>query len=103
MSQNTVTVNVANKSLKIACPVGEESALLAAAQELSSRYTKMHEKNSASSSAEQTMLMTALNLTYDLLQLRETSAKEKLVLESKIELLQSTIEQAFSTSEKEQV
>jgi len=103
MSQNTVTINVANKSLKIACPVGEESALLAAAQELSLRFSKVHEKNSATSSAEQSMMMTALNLAYDLLQIKESSVKEKLVLESKIELLQTTIEQAFATSDKEEV
>jgi cell division protein ZapA len=101
MSPSTLTINVANKSLKIACPVGEESALLAAAQELNLRFTKANDKTCANSSLEQSMLMTALNLSYDLLKAQEAAEKEKLVLESKIELLQSTIEQAFAPTEKD--
>ncbi|WP_426358141.1 cell division protein ZapA [Pseudocolwellia sp. HL-MZ19] len=101
MSQNTVTINVANKSLKIACPVGEESALLAAAQELTVRFNKINENTSGSYSSEQSMMMTALNLSYDLLIARNTAEKEKQALQSKIELLQSTIEQALSTADIE--
>jgi len=99
MSPNTVTINVANKSLKIACPAGEESALLAAAQELTLRFNKINDKTAASSSSEQSMIMAALNLSYDLLHEKEAAEKEKLALLSKIELLKSTIEQAFSPSE----
>lgn len=99
MSQNTVTINVANKSFKIACPVGEESALLAAAHELTARFNTINEKASASTSAEQSMMMAALNLSYDLLNLKKSAEKEKITLQSKIELLQSTIEQALSASE----
>jgi|GEM_PF-588009 len=102
MSQHTVTINVANKALKIACPVGEETALLAAAKELNTRINNVNAKNHASSSAEQTMMMTALNLAYDLLNSQEAAKKEKLALESKIELLQKTIEQAIIPTEKEQ-
>lgn len=99
MSQHTVTINVANKSFKIACPVGEESALLAAAQELNVRFNTINDKTAATSSSEQSMMMAALNLSYDLLQAKEAAAKEKAALESKIELLQETIEQALSPSE----
>lgn len=98
MSQHTVAINVASKSFKIACPVGEESALLAAAQELTTRFNSVHEKSSASSSPEQAMMMAALNLSYDLLQAKEAAKKEKEALESKIALLQSTIEQALTPS-----
>jgi cell division protein ZapA len=98
MSQHTVTIKVANKSLKIACPIGEESALLAAAQELTIRFNKINEKAAANSSSEQSMMMAALNLSYDLLRTKEAAEKEKLALQSKIELLQSTIEQALTTS-----
>lgn len=101
MSQHTVAINVANKSFKIACPVGEESALLAAAHELNIRFNKVSEKAGTSSSSEQSMLMAALNLSYDLLQAKESAEQEKLALQSKIDLLKSTIEQAFSPSEKE--
>jgi len=96
MSQHTVTINVANKSFKIACPVGEESALLAAAQELNARFNTINDKTAATSSSEQSMMMAALNLSYDLLQAKESAEKEKAALESKVALLQETIEQAFS-------
>jgi len=99
MSQHTVTINVANKSLKIACPIGQESALLAAAQELNTRVSILNDK--AGATTERSMLMAALNLSFDLLQAKESAEKEKLVLESKIELLQTTIEQAFALHEKE--
>jgi cell division protein ZapA len=99
MSQHTVAIQVANKSFKIACPVGEESALLAAANELTIRLNKVNEKAGASS--EQAMLMAALNLSYDLLQEKESAKKEKQALQSKIDLLKSTIEQAFTPSEAE--
>ena len=103
MSQQTVTINVANKSLKIACPVGEESALLAAAQDLTTRFSKVNEKNHASSSDDQAMIITALNLSYDLLKSEKAFQIEKLALQSKIELLQSTIEQALIARDKEPV
>jgi len=99
MSQHTVTINVANKSLKIACPIGQESALLAAAQELNTRVSILNDK--AGATTERSMLMAALNLSFDLLQTKESAEKEKLVLESKIELLQTTIEQAFALNDKE--
>lgn len=101
MSQHTVAIQVANKSFKIACPVGEESALLAAANELTIRLNKVNEKAGASASSEQAMLMAALNLSYDLLQEKESAKKEKQALQSKIDLLKSTIEQAFTPSEAE--
>ena len=102
MSQHTVTINVANKPLKIACPVGEESALLAAAKELTTRFNKAHKKNRGSSSAEQAMVMTALNLAYELLKSQDSSQTERYGLQSKIELLQSTAEQALMPAEKKQ-
>lgn len=98
MNQPTVTVKIANKTLKIACPTGEESALLAAGNEVSSRFTKINNNSQASSSIDQTILMTAINLAYDLLKEQRTSEKEKMALQSKIDLLQSTIEQALNIS-----
>lgn len=100
MSQNTITINIANKSLNIACPIGEENALLAAAKELSTRFDKANKKNRGSSSAEQAMIMTALNLAYELLKSKDSSQNERFGLQSKIELLQSTAEQALMPADK---
>ena len=82
MSQQTVTINVANKSLKIACPIGEESSLLAAAQDLTTRFSKVNEKNHASSSDDQAMIITALNLSYDLLK-----SEKAYVDDAKVEII----------------
>ena len=40
MSQRTVEINIVDRKLKIACPIGQETALLSAAQELSDRLIK---------------------------------------------------------------
>ena len=95
MTQHTVTINVANRKLKIACPKGQETALLSAAQEVTERLVINSNKNTATNTPEQSLLMTALNLANDLLVLQKLHEKELLNAESKIALLQTTIEQAL--------
>lgn len=98
MSQHTVTINVADRKLKIACPKGQETALLSAAQEVTNRLALTKQKNSLTNTPEQALLMTALNLANDLLVLQKSSKAEKQSAQSKIELLQATIEQALGDS-----
>lgn len=101
MTQRTVEINVIDRKLKVACPIGQESALLCAAAELSERLTKASNSKSISS-PEQALLMTALNLANDLLAAKQqlkTAQKEN---KQKISLLQSTIEQALAPSSKKQ-
>jgi cell division protein ZapA len=95
MSQHTVTIEVASRRLKIACPAGQESALLQAADEVTKRLTSFEQKNHTNKTPEQAMLMTALNLANDLLQTQKGLARERIEMQSKIDLLQSTIEQAL--------
>ncbi|MGB1262349.1 MAG: cell division protein ZapA [Cognaticolwellia sp.] len=98
MSQHTVTINVANKRLKIACPTGHESALLQAADEINTRL-ELDAKNSHSAKTpEQALVMMSLNLANDLIQARTDFAHEREKMQSKIELLQATIEQAVNPS-----
>lgn len=101
MNQRTVEINVLDRKLKVACPIGQESALLGAAAELSDRLTKTNTSKSISS-PDQALLMTALNLANDLLiakeQLKSTQKENK----QKIALLQSTIEQALTPTNKKQ-
>lgn len=101
MNQRTVEINVIDRKLKVACPIGQESALLGAAAELTERLSKTNTSKSISS-PDQALLMTALNLANDLLvakQQLKTSQKEN---KQKIALLQSTIEQALASSTKKQ-
>lgn len=97
--RNKVEVTIAGKKLKIACPKGQESALFAAAGELNSRIEKLG-CSEAITTPEQAMMMVALNLANDLLQSQQAQEKERKETESKIALLQSTIEQAVTTQNK---
>lgn len=95
MAKSAVNIAINGRSLKIACPSGEESALLAAARELDERLMALLATGNCAS-YEQALLLTALNLSNDLLTLQKQAADEKAHSESKIALLQSTIEQALN-------
>ncbi|WP_114325717.1 cell division protein ZapA [Candidatus Colwellia aromaticivorans] len=101
MSQRTVEINIIDRKLKVACPIGQESALLIAAAELTLRLTKAN-KSKSIASPEQAILMTALNLTNELLVTKQKLKAEQLDYKKKIALLQSTIEQAIAPTSKKQ-
>jgi cell division protein ZapA len=96
MSQHTVTINVANKRLKVACPAGHESDLLQAASEINKRLEQDTKKKLSTKTVEQSLVMMSLNLAHDLIQARNEQEQERERMQSKIELLQSTIEQAVN-------
>ncbi|TWX46563.1 cell division protein ZapA [Colwellia hornerae] len=93
MSQHSVTIEVANRRLKISCPSGQESSLLLAAEELNQRLLT-DSKTCSIKTPEQSLVMTALNLSNDLLAARKELIDERAALQSKIDLLQATIKQA---------
>lgn len=99
MAQRTVEIDIVDRKLKIACPTGQETALLSAARELTARLNKAKENKSVST-PEQTLLMTALNLANDLLKTQQALKAEQSDNQKKIELLQSTIEQALAPMNK---
>lgn len=95
MGKSAVNISINGRKLKVGCPSGDESALIAASTELDNRLNTMLSKGNFESS-EQALLMTALNLSNDLLALKKQIQQEKENNESKIALLQSTIEHALS-------
>lgn len=95
MGQSAVNISINGRKLKIACPSGQESALFAAAKDLDSRLNELL-ANGNFASTEQGLLMVALNLANELLQLKEQTEQEREQTASKIALLQSTIEQALT-------
>jgi cell division protein ZapA len=95
MPQRTVEIDVLDRKLKVACPIGQESALLNAAEELSQRLTQSSNSKSIAT-PEQALLMTALNLANELLTTRNKLKAEQDENKEKIALLQSTIEQALN-------
>lgn len=95
MGKSAVNISVNKKTFKVGCPSGEESALIASSKELDKRLSELL-KTGQYVNTEQALLMTALNLTNELLKLQQHSAQEKIDAESKIALLQSTFEHALS-------
>ena len=75
MTQRTVEINVNDRKLKVACPIGQETALLGAAEELSKRLVVAN-SNKSIATPEQALLMTALNLANDLLTAKQQLAAE---------------------------
>jgi cell division protein ZapA len=99
MTQRTVEINVLDRKLKVACPIGKESALLSSAAELSDRLMKVQNSKSTGT-PEQALLMTALNLANDLLATKQQLSAEQKENQHRIALLQSTIEQALAPAKK---
>lgn len=99
MGQQNIDITIADRTLKIACPTGQESALLASAEELNDRL-KLASSSKKVSTTEQTLLMTALNLTHDLLAAQAQIIQERKTYQSKINLLKSTIERAMKESKE---
>ena len=94
MSQQHLEVTIADRILKIACPIGQESALIAAAAELNTRILNAN-TSTMLTTPEQSLLMTALNLSHELLAAQEQLKEQRKTYQSKINLLKSTIEQAM--------
>ena len=101
MNQRTVEINIIDRKLKVACPIGQESALLSAAAELTLRLANANQSKSIAS-PEQAILMTALNLTNELLATKQKLKAEQQENKTKIALLQSTIRQAMASTSKKQ-
>ena len=101
MNQRTVEINIIDRKLKVACPIGQESALISAAAELTLRLTNANNSKSIAS-PEQAILMTALNLTNELLATKQKLKAEQQENKTKVALLQSTIEQAMASTSKKQ-
>ncbi|WP_448547716.1 cell division protein ZapA [Thalassotalea fusca] len=102
MKPHNVSIEVANRRLKVACPQGQESALLLAAEELNQRLSLDKKNQNSVKTPEQAMLMTALNLANDLIQAKKAHKAELIEMQSKIDLLQSTIEQALQEKSSKQ-
>ena len=66
---NQMQVTIFNKEYRIACPEGQEKKLIEATDFLNQRVKGMRESSSGLST-EQAVMITALNLAHELLELR---------------------------------
>lgn len=88
-----VMLNILGKEYRIVCPSGEEEALLTAAQYLSKRMKEIRGSGKVIG-VEQVAVITALNITHELLQ--ERLQREGVREQSKrIQALQQKIEMAL--------
>jgi cell division protein ZapA len=101
MTSRTVEIKIQERKLKVACPLGDETALLTSAKMLTEHLDTIALKSSLNN-PEQALIMTALNLANDLIKAKKQLETEKRENKQKIVLLQSTIEQAMTATAKKQ-
>ncbi|MDV6315707.1 cell division protein ZapA [Idiomarina sp. HP20-50] len=95
MTAKTMDIKLLERNYKVACPVGQESALQQAADALNERLEETKERTQLTN-VEQIAVMTALNLCHEWIRDQNDQAAKTAKLEEKIQLLQATIEQAMS-------
>ena len=95
MAAKTMDIKLLERNYKVACPVGQESALQQAADALNQRLQETKE-NTQLTNVEQIAAVTALNLCHEWIQDQNEQSAKTAKLEEKIQLLQATIEQAMS-------
>ena len=95
MSDNKpVSVSVLDRKYQLACPAGEVNTLKAAAEELDSRMRDLRKRNK-SSNGEKLAVVAALNLTSELLLLRDTAPALDDV-SSQLNAIEDTLREALS-------
>ena len=94
MSKKAQNVEIQGRSYQVNCPAGQEQALEQAAQWLDSRITEMSAAVGPRN-GEQLAIMAALNLSHELLLEQQKNRDYAQAMEKRIQLLQSTIEQAL--------
>ncbi|MAD54174.1 MULTISPECIES: cell division protein ZapA [unclassified Idiomarina] len=95
MASRTMDITLLDRSYRVNCPVGQESALQEAADALNERLNDTKERTNLHN-VEQIAVMTALNLCHEWMNDQKEQAAKTAKLEEKIQLLQATIEQAMS-------
>lgn len=94
MTQKTVpvTVRIQDKELLIACPVSEQDDLLASAKYLDDK-TKEIRSSGKVVGADRAMLLAAINITHELLQLKKRDRSEDVTVD-RLKVLQDKLESA---------
>jgi cell division protein ZapA len=93
-SPGGVTINILGKELMVACPDSEREALLAAARELDQRMRSVADGGKVVG-GERVAVMAALNLSNDLLQLRQHSGEIPGDLDARLVKLTERVEAAL--------
>lgn len=89
-----VTITILGKELMVACPDDERTALVAAARELDRRMREVQDGGKVIGN-ERVAVMTALNLSNELLQVRDRGGVVPDGLDRRLQALTSKIEAAL--------
>jgi len=89
-----VTITILGKELMVACPDDERTALVAAARELDRRMREVQDGGKVIGS-ERVAVMTALNLSNELLQVRDQTGGMPKGLDRRLQALTEKIEAAL--------
>jgi cell division protein ZapA len=91
-------VKILNKEFQVQCPSGSEEQLLEAAHYLD-KQIRLIRASGRVIGLERMAMMAALNISYDLLQLRQQQALEHQTLTHRIQHLQNKIDGILLTDE----
>lgn len=97
-----VTVKILDKEFRVACPVEEQTALMASADLLNARMREVRDSGKVFG-ADRVAIMAALNLTHELLQQRHDSSDTDDSFTQRIEKMQSSIETALQNTQQQQM
>ncbi|WP_345316911.1 cell division protein ZapA [Ferrimonas gelatinilytica] len=95
MSKDTIDIHVLGKSFTVACPPDQNHQLQLVAADLNRRMEQL-KRRTGLGNLEQLAVMAALNLTHELLQVEQGQRREQEQMQQRINLLQTTIEQALA-------
>lgn len=93
-SPNGVTISILGKELMVACPEHERDSLAAAARYLDERMREIQDGGKVIG-AERCAVMTALNLTNELLLLRHQTNGIPVELDERLRILHGKVEAAL--------
>lgn len=95
-AHNTVSLNILGKLYKVKCPQDKIAELREAAQYLESRMRQVGH-NGKAPAADRLTVVTALNLTYELLAQKKQTSAYMDMMSQQIRSLQTKIEDAVSS------
>ncbi|WP_434358562.1 cell division protein ZapA [Parasalinivibrio latis] len=99
MSTQAVEITIFGRTLRVNCPQGQEDALLRAAEDVDKRLQELAGRTKVSNT-EQLVTIAALNLCYELHSERNKNADDMAEMTQRINMLQTTIEQALLSQSK---
>jgi cell division protein ZapA len=95
----SLDVSIMGREFRIACPVGEEQALLDAVNYLDKKMSEIFEAGKVIGT-ERIAIMAALNIAHELLSARKPSGFDIEAFKRRMSLMQANVEQTLAEQDK---